>query len=176
MIRHQSLHKRHCWLLLFFGMLFRCPNRHQALGHSEWSQLMGNFFSVFVDVWVDSAFQWLLFLCSWIQEGVLFFVEDCHLKILEVFFLSYYWRKDFQWSLILRVDFFSIYWWKDHQSVLYLNTQRIINYSYSRFCMEIHMDCPIKWQSTKIQNYKTTKVQKYKTEKYKNSKKTQFFF
>ena len=46
----------------------------------------------------------------------------------------------------------------------------------SRFCMEVHMDCPSKWQSTKvqkIQKYKNTKVQKYKTaevQKYKTHK------
>ena len=43
----------------------------------------------------------------------------------------------------------------------------------SRFCMEVHMDCLNKWQSTKVQKvqkYKTRKVQKYKTAKYKNAK------
>ena len=34
--------------------------------------------------------------------------------------------------------------------------------------MEVHMVCPTKLQSTKVQ--KSEKVQKYKTEKYKNTK------
>ena len=45
-----------------------------------------------------------------------------------------------------------------HNSAIFLATD-------SRFCMEVHMDCLTKWQSTKVQ-----KVQKYKTEKYKNTK------
>ena len=44
----------------------------------------------------------------------------------------------------------------------------------SRFCMEVHMDCRIKWQNTKVQkvqNYKSTKLQKIKLKKYKYAKK-----
>ena len=38
-----------------------------------------------------------------------------------------------------------------------------------RFCIEVHMHCPTKWESTKVQKYKSTNVQKYK--KYKKWRK-----
>ena len=34
-----------------------------------------------------------------------------------------------------------------------------------RFCMEVHMDCLTKWQSTKVQKVQNRKVQKYKNTK-----------
>ena len=45
-----------------------------------------------------------------------------------------------------------------HNSVIFRATD-------SRFCIEVHMHCPDKWESTKVQ-----KVQKYK--KYKSTKST----
>ena len=52
-----------------------------------------------------------------------------------------------------------------HNSVIFRATD-------SRFCIEVHMHCPTKWESTKVQKvqkYKNIKVQKYK-QKYKNTK------
>ena len=50
----------------------------------------------------------------------------------------------------------------------YISTKVLIIFraTDSRFCMEVHMHCPTKWESTKVQQYKNTKIQKYK--KYKN--------
>ena len=56
-----------------------------------------------------------------------------------------------------------------HNSVIFRATD-------SRFCMEVHMHRPTKWESTKVQKvqkYKSTKVQKYKStkvQKYKSTK------
>ena len=48
-----------------------------------------------------------------------------------------------------------------HNSVIFRATD-------SRFCIEVHMHCPTKWESTKVQKvqkYKNIKVQKYKNTK-----------
>ena len=54
-----------------------------------------------------------------------------------------------------------------HNSVIFRATD-------SRFCMEVHMHRPTKWESTKVQKaqkYKNIKVQQYKIQKYKSTKK-----
>ena len=50
-----------------------------------------------------------------------------------------------------------------HNSVIFWATD-------SRFCIEVRMHCPTKWESKKVQKYKITKIQKYKIKKYKNTK------
>ena len=35
--------------------------------------------------------------------------------------------------------------------------------------MEVYIDCPTKWQSTKVQNYENTKLWKYKSTKQKHT-------
>ena len=58
-----------------------------------------------------------------------------------------------------------------HNSVIFRATD-------SRFCMEVHMHRPTKWESTKVQKvqkvqkYKSTKVQKYKSTKVQKFKST----
>ena len=63
-----------------------------------------------------------------------------------------------------------------HNSVIFRATD-------SRFCMEVHMHRPTKWESTKVQKvqkYKSTKVQKYrkikKCKKHKTYKKMNLKF
>ena len=52
-----------------------------------------------------------------------------------------------------------------HNSVIFRATD-------SRFCIEVHMHRPTKWESTKVQKYKNTKVQSTKRPKNEKNVKT----